>query len=185
MRKLTIDEIWDYTKRMWKRIVFQKEVLEDKRSVATLKRVWLKENAPEFSSIEEGCFFCEEAGGCNVCDKCPGRAVDIKFTCKGLNSPHHFNYHPGAFYREILRLDEIGTAALVVPVVVGHEWKVGDVFECYTGEILVYVKDNDEDLHVLGATEFFADEYMVDVNADESATFLFNIADALSDRGIA
>ena len=110
MRELTTDQIWDYTKRMWKWVAFQKVVLKDPRSVTELKHVWLKENEPEFRGIDLGCFFCEVAGGCDRCDRCPGRAVDPGFTCRDFGSPHHYNRRPGAFYREILRLDEIRTA---------------------------------------------------------------------------
>lgn len=129
MRKLSLDDTWDYTKLMWKWIAFRKEVLKDERSVYELKKAWLKENTPEYSHIQDKCFFCEAST--LGCTGCPGRAVDPKFNCNTLNSSYHFYDRPGAFYREILRLDAIRTAKPVepvVPTVPEHKWVHGDVF---------------------------------------------------------
>lgn len=175
MRKLSIDETWDYTKRMWYWIAIRKEVCGDGRDVQTLKAAWLEENASEFVHMEAQCFFCEAHQ--NSCNKtCPASLVKGQGPFDCCNTAHHYEDEPGAFYREILRLDAIRTAE---PVVVEHEWKEGDVFRCYTGEILVYVKDNNRDPHVFGVTKSFTDECLVDVNIDESAAFLFNIEDKL------
>ena len=193
MRKLTIDDIWRYTKRMWKWVAFQKEVLKDKRNVCDLKVVWLKENAPEFvGELQEDCFFCDVGeGGCCDCTACPGVVVDPAFTCVGYNNPHHYDSHPGAFYREILRLDAIRTAVPVVvePPVVEHEWVHGDVFHTSWGSIMIYIELKEKPLvYCIRANHFgYAPPDVAAPNLGiviEGATFLFNIKDALSDRGI-
>jgi hypothetical protein len=179
MRKLTLDETWDYTKRMWKWIAFQREVLEDGRDVYTLKVAWLKENEPEFVEMEDKCFFCHVTIGCGGC---PGRVVDSSFNCNTYKSPHHFYDHPGAFYREILRLDAVRTAVPaepVVPVEPEHEWVHGDVFETKTGgTVMVHLIINGTQpvVYVLdypGPGEGSVDYCLKD------ATFLFNIKDKL------
>ncbi len=122
MRKLTIDEIWDYTKRMWKWVAFQK-FCGDERSVHKLKEMWLEKNEPEFTGMISNCFFCQNREGC--CDTtCPGTLVEEGFSC--CDSAHNYEDKPGAFYREILRLDAIRTAE---PVVVDHVWVHGDVYD--------------------------------------------------------
>lgn len=178
MRKLSTNETWDYTKRMWKWIAFRKDTMLDTRSVLELKRVWLRENAPEFVGIEKDCFFCEEAGGCSQCHKCPGRAVDSGFNCQGHDNPHQYQNHPGAFCREILRLDEIRTAK---PVVVEHVWKHGDVFETKTGgTVMVHlILHNGPVVYVLdysGPGEGTVSYCLKD------ATFLFNIKTVIKDK---
>jgi hypothetical protein len=168
MRKLSIDETWDYTKRMWKWVAFQVEVLKDERSVFTLKKVWLEENEPEFTGMVSDCFFCQNrVGDCDT--TCPGSLVEKGFSC--CNLAHHYEDHPGAFYREILRLDAIRTA--VPPE---HQWEHGDVFlhgditmiylTPYTGPELRSIS-----CECMGCCE--------PKNYLPEATFLFNIKDKL------
>ena len=124
MRKLSLDDTWDYTKRMWKRIAFQKEVLKDKRSVTELKRLWIEENATGISVVPSACFFCTYSGDGGCSNSCPASLVEPNFNCCDAN--HHYDHHPGAFYREILRLDAIRTAVPPEPVVVAQELRHGD-----------------------------------------------------------
>lgn len=170
MRKLTLDETWDYTKRMWKWIAFQVEVLKDKRSVVLLKETWLKENAPEFVNITSSCFFC--AAQDDGCIGCPGKLVGV-FNC--CDPEYHYNEKPGAFYREILRLDEIRTAAPPE-----HVWVHGDVFKNSVCGDWIYLEpggvprvmcitrpEGDSDTGSTPDLQLF------------TATFLFNIKDRL------
>lgn len=175
MRALTINETWDYTKRMWMWIAFQKEVLQDERSVADLKRIWLRENEPEFVDVAGGgCFFCEAAG---ACDDCPGRLVDDDFFCG--HPSYGWDEHPGAFYREILRLDEIRTAEPSE-----HVWKHGDVFTNCIGHMWIYLEPAGTP-RVLSLDAPGGDR---DCGSDPdiqttlcNPVFLFNIKDKLSD----
>lgn len=140
MRKLSLDNTWDYTKQMWKWIAFQKEVMEIEGTVSELKEAWLEENAPEFLGMTSNCFFCySHDSSCE--ETCPGSLVAGSWSC--CDSTHNYYAKPGAFYREILRLDAIRTAE---PVVVEPTFEVGDVFyrdiECDSGHyVLLKVKD--------------------------------------------
>ena len=186
MRKLSLDDTWDYTKRIWEWIAFQKEVLEDGRSIRELKKAWLKENAPEFvGELKGDCFFCKARGknlGDSVlrCPECPGTLVDIKFQC--CNFAYSWHKEPGAFYREILRLDAIRTA---VPVVVEHVWVHGDVFRNHAGSVLMYLERADGIMSVNLLHTGCAGTPEIQMRSVAKPKFLFNIEDALSDRGIA
>ena len=177
MRKLTTDEIWDYTKRMWKWVAFQKEVLKDKRGVSVLKKVWLNENAPEFKRVVAGCFFCQASP--THCNNCPGMTVDDDFDC--CAEKHNFEHEPGAFYREILRLDAIRTAEPVVvePPVVEHEWVHGDVFStCVSGKLWIYfIPCRDKEPIVVELTHGGGGGTVACQTRD--AIYLFNIKDKL------
>jgi hypothetical protein len=176
LKKLTIDETWDYTKRMWKWIAFQK-FCGDERDVIILKKVWLEENALEFVDIAESCFFCEATIGCSTC---PGKLVDDDFYCMGGNNPYQYYYHPGAFYREILRLDAIRTAKPVVPVKSEHEWVHGDVFRNVAG-IQIYLEPYPKPIVVnLGHTNSGGTPE-VQLPGDDTV-FLFNIRDIIKDK---
>ena len=183
MRKLSLDEIWDYTKRMWKWIAFQVEVLKDERSVTELKKVWLKENEPEFTRMISDCFFCQNHDECCCDTTCPGSLVEKGFSC--CASAHHYENKPGAFYREILRLNAIRTAELPVVElpVVEHEWVHGDVFRNGSGYMMYLNLGYGEDSMVWIDRKLVVSCTITEYRRD--CTFLFNIADALSDRGIA
>ena len=179
MRKLSLDEVWDYTKRMWAWIAFQKEVKENEQSVEKLKGMWLIQNAPEFIHMASRCFFCEACKGSSCDTGCPGSLVGGRFCC--CDPAHNYQDKPGAFYREILRLDKIRTAKLVVPA---HVWKHGDVFRNNVDVIMVYIQTILGDAeHVFCVSGNCAGHSNADyVHAQlENATFLFNIKNALSD----
>lgn len=182
MRKLTIDEIWGYTKRMWKDIAFWKEVLEDKRPVEALKGVWLEENAPEFvNKLEDNCFFCD-ARTWRCSSTCPGSLVEPNWSC--CYSPHNYKKKPAAFYREILRLDAIRTAAPPE-----HEWVHGDVFEfdaLFDYGTMVYLSiigdEGEED--VVRYVDRMCNPYSELKYYLDSATFLFNINTTIEERDV-
>jgi hypothetical protein len=174
MRKLTIDETWDYTKRMWKWVAFRIDTMLDERSVVQLKEVWLKENAPEFTGMTSDCFFCQNREGC-CGTTCPGALVESGFSC--CDPDHNYEDKPGAFYRKILRLDAIRTAAPPE-----HEWMRGDVLKCYDGTVVVCIQEKGEQIRVFGVNEREPNEYSADINLDHEATFLFNIRDIIKDK---
>lgn len=183
MRKLSIDETWDYTKRMWKWVAFQVEVLKDERGVHKLKRIWIEENASEFVDMLASCFFCENQKNCGGCNEnCPGKLVELDFNC--CNTAHNYSSRPGAFYREILRLDAIRTAVTPEPVVVEHKWVHGDVFSNHVFSAQMYVElfDGPMIINLEQIGHGGTPGYQLRPNAEPE--FLFNIADALSDRGI-
>ena len=175
-RKLSIDETWNYIKQMWADIAFKKEVLKDERSITQLKRAWLKENEPGFVGMTSNCFFCEAQDG--NCAKCPGKAVDRKFSC--MNAGYEFQNKPGAFYREILRLDEIRTAKPPE-----HVWKHGDVFEDRDAWFVCLAFAVGEKLRI-----FCLDELPIhnSVHPDylescpDKTTFFFNIKDIINEK---
>jgi len=180
MRKLTLDEIWDCTKRMWKWVAFQKEVLKDERSVDELKKAWLRENAPDCVTMQSDCFFCQEkyvrTEGSGLCStQCPGSLVDGPFNC--CASAHNYEEEPGAFYREILRLDAIRTAKPPK-----HVWKHGDVFSNHVIGTQICIHLNG----VFRCIDLNGESGTFDVQTRPAAKpkFLFNIKDALSDRGL-
>ena len=183
MRKLTLNETWDYTKRMWYWVAVRKEVYKDERSVEKLKKVWLGENAPEFRDITSGCFFCDAQSG--ACVECPGKLVDRTFICN--NPDYYYRNKPGAFYREILRLDAIRTAAPPE-----HVWEHGDVFKTSWGSVMIYIVLDAKNLvYCILGTHDRLEEYSHPSTAAPNtqycladATFLFNIKDALTDRGL-
>ena len=176
MRNLSLDETWDYTKRIWKWVAFQKEVLKDERDVEALKQIWLEENAPEFVGITVSCFFCEsqiDSGSCS--DNCPGKLVDTEFTC--YNPAYNYRDHPGAFYREILRLDAIRTA---VPVMVKPEWVHGDVFKNGSGHMMYLNPMNGR-----GSMEWLDTRMVASCSIEmyrKDCTFLFNINTVIKDK---
>jgi hypothetical protein len=176
MRKLTLDETWSYTKRMWEWIAFRIDTMLDGRSVEELKKVWLKENAPEFvNKLEADCFFCQETGDCS-CTKCPGRLVAPEFDCQGSNNPYHYHAHPGAFCREILRLDAIRTAEPVVPVKPEHEWVHGDVFKNSAGRQVYCLHEGKP---IIVNFDIACGGFGTPLVQLEEAEFLFNIIDKL------
>ena len=178
MRKLSLDDTWDYTKRMWKWVAFQKEVLKDERSVDLLKKVWLQENAPEFVGMVSSCFFCYKHTG--VCEEtCPGWLVDKSFDC--FSDAYDYSNKPAAFYREILRLDAIRTAAPVVPE---HKWVHGDVFENFIGFWIYLVRAGKPCVTTINSPHLGGVPEVQLNNRCGDVQFLFNIEDALSDRGI-
>jgi hypothetical protein len=184
MRKLTIDETWDYTKRMWKWIAFQK-FCGDERSVEKLKEVWLEENKPEFvGQLWENCFFCAEKrvrhgfGDCH--EQCPASLVEKGFGC--CTATYNFKSKPGAFYREILRLDAIRTAVPVVVVPPEHVWKHGDVYDAGHSIGMYIESSNHGDIIVNLEHPNRCGTPAVQLKGSK---FLFNIKDALSDRGLA
>lgn len=176
MRKLDTDQVWDYTKRMWKWVAFQTEVLRDERAISELKRAWLVENEPEFLGMTANCFFCYKHDG--LCEEtCPGSLVAGSWSC--CDSAHNYCAKPGAFYREILRLDAIRTAEPVKPE---HEWVHGDVFKFETkndygtmiyldhvGQIIPKLEYVDKTSVVCSKLSYYLD----------AATFLWNIKDKL------
>ena len=179
MRELTIDETWDYTKRMWKWVASQK-VCEDVRDTTMLKKAWLADNEPEFVDLADDCFFCDVGkSDCCDCTECPGVAVDPEFTCKGFGNPHNHYKHPAAFYREILRLDAIRTAVPPEPVVVKHEWVHGDVFSNHVWPLQMYVELFDGPAII--SLEYTGHKATPDsqLRPDAEPKFLFNIKDKL------
>ncbi len=181
MRKLTSDETWDYTKRMWKWVAFQVNVLKDKRGVEELKGVWLRENEPEFIHMVSTCFFCEKRNGEGSCKTtCPGSLVEEGFDCCDL--AYNYEEDPGAFYREILRLDAIRVAVPPEPVVVKHEWMHGDVFKYSSGAIMMVVilRDSQKAYCLRPERYCAAEKYHPGEAGDDSylhkdVEFLFNI----------
>ena len=71
--------------------------------VSTLKERWLRDNG--FKNLVGDCFFCAAAAAANTCDLCPGRLVDLSFSCSNEN--YSYAQKPVAFYKELLRLNRI------------------------------------------------------------------------------
>ena len=116
MKRLTIDQTWEQCLAMWKWI--SRQCLGKDRSwcpdnIERLKREWLEKNG--FGTLDHLCFFCEYRVlstpancGISVCNYCPGRKVDMSFSCTNID--HSYESRPRLFYTELKRLNKIRLA---------------------------------------------------------------------------
>jgi len=108
--KLTRGIAWKNCLAQWKWITenLDRDGLRSKSSkdrVDILKREWVEKNWRKGQTLIHSCFFCTFANSecMSKCSQCPGREVEVTFTCVHTN----YNYHdsPQEFYRKLLRLD--------------------------------------------------------------------------------
>lgn len=111
-KKLTLNQTWTQCLRMWRWITEVWQTPRYKRyDVGQLKKIWLKKNGFNPSTVRASCFFCEYKRRKNLCfcyTACPGALVDPDFVCDNYN--YHYAYKPVEFYKELLRLNKIRKA---------------------------------------------------------------------------
>ena len=73
-----------------------------KKDIIYLKIQWLHENGFRDGGVSANCFFCNYQ---STCTQCPGRLVDPHFDCHAKE--YYYGEKPGAFYKELLRLNRI------------------------------------------------------------------------------
>lgn len=108
MKKRTLNQTWILCLRMWRHIA---KVWTAGEKVERLKTKWLTENGFVNMDVDmpSGCFFCKYAEAISGCAECPGRLVDLSFSC--YRESYSFEHNPPAFYRELLRLNRIRKAS--------------------------------------------------------------------------
>lgn len=101
MKKRTLNQTWILCLRMWRWIAKP----ENKgKNIHTLKARWLHDNG-FVNVIRADCFFCDYNKVDSECGSCPGGLVDPDFNC--CNDDYKYTGEPGAFYKELLRLNRI------------------------------------------------------------------------------
>ena len=106
MKKRTLNQTWTLCLRMWRWIA--KEWPTTLKSISTLKSRWLSKNGFGGENIDHNCFFCDYNGNRIECRSCPGKLVNRRFGC--ANDAYYYLKKPGAFYKELLRLNRIRKA---------------------------------------------------------------------------
>ena len=116
MKRLTINETWEQSLKMWKWISRRcKGKSKDWicYSLWSLKSQWTKEHGIEEDSLVNDCFFCEYDslrptseinGGCF----CPARKIDKDFDC--MSKYYSYSMHPRLFYAKLKELNKIRLA---------------------------------------------------------------------------
>lgn len=105
MKRLNLDETWNWCIRLWRSVARRKRA-GDKRSVEALKEEWIEKHW-QGESPDYDCFFCEydlcyKYKG-ERCGKCPARLVDRQFNCE--DEDYDYKYYPIAFYNKLVSLN--------------------------------------------------------------------------------
>ena len=103
--KLTLDEAWEKSLKMWKWIAEQEGV--NPSNVLEFKEKYIIKN--EGAVISANCYFCfynhQEASGMGLCRQCPAVLVDAAFNCHRADYCHANK--PVAFYNKLVELNDI------------------------------------------------------------------------------
>lgn len=106
--KLTLDQTWTETLKMWKWISEKNMQPSDTYAISEivdqLKREYMKLNYPEYS-IGSNCFFCLYTKGKTDCSTCPGKLVDKEFSCGTVG--YSYDEEPVEFYQKLSELDKL------------------------------------------------------------------------------
>ena len=112
MTKRQIDKVWAECLAMWRWVAKHETtggVKLDRRGIALLKSVWLRDHHPK-KELYLDCSFCEvqHQSGAGVvnpghCRACPGRMVDPYFNCE--TEGRKWNDNPAEFYAHLKKLN--------------------------------------------------------------------------------